>query len=406
MDRPNPDTPDRRLWGAYEGDAGGLAPLAVATAMLTLVTLGLYRFWERTRIRRYIWSSIAPGGDPFEYTGTGLEKLLGFLVAFIILAVGLGLLQFGLTFLGLSVFDTSAPDTLDPTAILITSATPILLIPLIFYAQYRARRYRLSRTTWRGIRFGVRPGAWGYAGRAMLLWAVTLLSLGLLWPLMTFTLEKYQTDRTFFGTAAFEQGGRWTMLFPAMGHLAFAIQLILAGILLLNFAGAGLLLLLAGGLWLPFGIVAYRVRAYRILLEHRRLGDVRFGTDLAPGAVFGRILKGLLAVLLLSALLGSVFTGLLAASGLTEVGTAMREGGTLPQPTALQSVGSIAAGLVSLQLFGVLVLLFVRQPVLAMVVRRSWVVDPLPLTAVAQRRQDDFADADGFADALDVGGGF
>ena len=44
-----------------------------------------------------------PGGDAFEYTGTGLEKLLRFLIALVILALYLGILQVVLTFVGFNL---------------------------------------------------------------------------------------------------------------------------------------------------------------------------------------------------------------------------------------------------------------------------------------------------------------
>ncbi|MGB0797738.1 MAG: DUF898 family protein, partial [Planktomarina sp.] len=78
---------------SFHVDTGRLFWLAIKTTLLTVITLGVYRFWARTRIRRYIWSAIRPGGDEFEYTGTGLEKFLGFLLAVVILAVYLGILQ-------------------------------------------------------------------------------------------------------------------------------------------------------------------------------------------------------------------------------------------------------------------------------------------------------------------------
>ena len=41
------------------------------------------------------------------------------------------------------------------------------VLTLWFYAQQRARRYVLARSQWRGPRFGLEPGAWAYAGRAL-----------------------------------------------------------------------------------------------------------------------------------------------------------------------------------------------------------------------------------------------
>lgn len=57
------------------------------TSLLTLVTLGIYRFWAKTRVRKYFWSSVVGEGDGFEYTGTGIEKILVFLVAVVVLAI-------------------------------------------------------------------------------------------------------------------------------------------------------------------------------------------------------------------------------------------------------------------------------------------------------------------------------
>ena len=87
----------------YRGTQGPLFWLALKTALLTLVTLGIYRFWAKTRVRKYFWSATAPGGDPIEYTGNGLEKLLGFLMAVAFLAIYLGLFQLLLFFAGLSL---------------------------------------------------------------------------------------------------------------------------------------------------------------------------------------------------------------------------------------------------------------------------------------------------------------
>lgn len=70
----------------FGGDRGDLFFLAMKTGILTLMTAGIYRFWATTRLRRWYWSSVRPGGAPMEYTGTALEKLAGFLLAIIILA--------------------------------------------------------------------------------------------------------------------------------------------------------------------------------------------------------------------------------------------------------------------------------------------------------------------------------
>ncbi|RME16415.1 MAG: DUF898 family protein, partial [Alphaproteobacteria bacterium] len=46
----------------YAGRRGPLFGLALRTGALTVLTLGFYRFWMKTRMRRYYWSAIRPGG--------------------------------------------------------------------------------------------------------------------------------------------------------------------------------------------------------------------------------------------------------------------------------------------------------------------------------------------------------
>ena len=90
-------TPGDRL-GAYEANGGGeetpqgknfsvfvargkLFWMLFRFAFLTIITLGIYRFWAKTKLRRYLWSVVEYDGDRFEYHGTAKELFLGFLIA-------------------------------------------------------------------------------------------------------------------------------------------------------------------------------------------------------------------------------------------------------------------------------------------------------------------------------------
>ncbi len=54
-------------------------------ALLLMVTLGIYRFWLTTDIRRFLWSNTVLAGETLEYTGTARELLIGFLFAIAVL---------------------------------------------------------------------------------------------------------------------------------------------------------------------------------------------------------------------------------------------------------------------------------------------------------------------------------
>ena len=122
-------------------------------ALLEFVTLGFYRFWLTTDMRRHLWSHTEVGGDTAEYTGTAKELLIGFLIALAVL-VPIYLTYFYLT--------------LEAERWAAFASVPLLLFFYLFtqFAIYRARRYRLTRTIWRGVRFWMTGSGWNYAFRA------------------------------------------------------------------------------------------------------------------------------------------------------------------------------------------------------------------------------------------------
>lgn len=186
--------------------------LLIRGGVLLMVTLGIYRFWLATDVRRFLWSNTEIAGETLEYTGTPFELLLGFLIAIAILIpvyAGFFLAALDLGTLGKlsSVFAFAALGVLGQ------------------YAIYRARRYRLTRTIYRGLRFHQEGSAWAYAFRAVLWWIVTALSFGLAYPFQLASLERYKMRNTFYGNLAgrFEASGFGLLLrgFP-MWLLVFA----------------------------------------------------------------------------------------------------------------------------------------------------------------------------------------
>ena len=394
------------LAAEYAGARTPIFRLAFRNAALTLLTLGIYRFWGKTRMRKYIWSSARLDGAPFEYTGNGLEKFLGFLIAIVFLAIYLGLFQMGLFYFGLSLFST--PETQAQALVQLAAfyVSALAVVPFILFAIYRARRYRMGRTRWRGIRFGMEPGAWGYVWRAMGHWALTILSLGLLLPRQTFWLEKYMTDRTWFGDARFEQGGRWTQLYPAMKHLGIGIALVLGGfgLFALEMPFAGVSVLLIGAVWAVVGAVSYKVQSFGWLARHKRLdGDIAFEARPSTGRVLGIYLVGGIVIGIGSAiafaLLGVVLG--LGAGGLYDLDSLS---GPQAGPPVWAVLGVILGYLAIMLAAGAAGFALVVQPVLAHYVSTLRVVNSAALARIHQRAADKGADAEGFADALDIGG--
>lgn len=187
----------------YDGRLGELYVIYLRALLLTLLTLGWYRFWGRTSVRRYLWSHFSAFGDRFEYRGLGVELFLGFLIA-----VG-SILVFEGAVLGLVwwAWGDELPAEIGMTEIM-TWALIIVGLPLVQVAQYAGWRYRLTRTAWRGIRTGLKGSAWVYGGMA-LGWAVlNWLCMQLLTPVRDVSLNGYRTRYTTFGSLNFGFAGR------------------------------------------------------------------------------------------------------------------------------------------------------------------------------------------------------
>jgi len=386
----------------YRGDAAKLFPLALGTGVLGLVTLGIYRFWGKARIRRHVWGKMRVGDDALEFTGTGLEMFLGFLMAVVVLAVYLAIVQLILFSVGIRfVFDPQSE--MEEIAQGISIALSFLaVLPLMIFAAYRSRRYKLARTRLRGIRFAMDNAAGGYVIRALGYLVLTVLTLGLLWPLMTFRLEAYMTDRTWYGGARFRQGGAWTGLYRAYFHVIVGMGMILAAVVFgaLDEGWMAGLLSVLGVIWGLVGLILYRVRAFGYLMSHKEMeGGLGFRAEPRAGAVVWTYLKGALIVGLLGGVASAV---IFAPLGAMMVG--IEEASEFVQLEF--AVLGVVLYLLVLTVFGALSLVFISQPVLAQFVDSVTVTGVAALDAVRQRVADGGADAEGLADALDMGGAF
>lgn len=379
----------------YSGQSGPIFKLAFVTGLLTLVTVGIYRFWAKTRMRKYIWSSVSIDGDAFEYTGTGLEKLLGFLIAIVFLAVYLAGVQLILTFLGLGIVMQPGNEIAMIASIYISF---FAIVPFLLFAVYRARRYKLARTRLRGIRFGMDNAAWGYALRAIGHYLLTGITLGILLPRQTYYLDKYMTDRSYYGDARFEQGGRWQGLYAALKHVLIGLAIMILGGILGAMLKAEVLAGIAGFvgyLWFMIGFVYYRVHSYAYLTNHKTLdGQVTFLATPRTGTIIKKVIIGGLVLGLAAAVAFGVLGGI-------AYGMAMSGG---MGPGFAQMLPIVVLYLLVLVGLGALGMVMITHPIIAHLATNLRVNNAEALGSVRQRAFDKGADAEGFADALDIGG--
>ena len=183
---------------AHHGNAGELFGLVAINSVLNIITLLFYRFWAKTRVRAYLWRRTALGGDPMEYSGTGKEMFLGFLVAFGAVILPLVLLNLVATFM---LGEGTTPKAVFDFGFF------LLLMFLVGNAQYRARRYRMSRTHWRGIRAAQTGSEVQYGLKTLGFYLLIPLTLTWSYPWQAMCLMSHMMNNTWFGDRRFSFQG-------------------------------------------------------------------------------------------------------------------------------------------------------------------------------------------------------
>src|SRR5450631_806668 len=266
---PPPGPPPIPVPLSFSGDRSEFRRLVTRGAGLELVTAGFYRFWLATDIRRYLWSNTHIDGDAAEYTGRGKELLIGFLFALAILVpIYLAYFLVGLEAERLKAF----------------ASFPLFAFFYLFgqFAIYRARRYRLTRTVWRGVRFWMSGSGWAYAARSALWGVLLILTLGLVLPWREAALERYKMSHSYYGDlqGSFEgrgweffKRGWWLWLLAPIAFYVFPLA--------------------------PFVYGAFKAVEWRWWLAGIRFGEVRLESNLTRGALIGLYWKVIGWILLL-----------------------------------------------------------------------------------------------------------
>jgi uncharacterized membrane protein YjgN (DUF898 family) len=323
-----------RVDARFVGEEPAFWRLLVRGAVLLLVTLGIYRFWLVTDVRRYLWVHSEVLGDGLEYVGTARELLLGFLIA-ITLLVPMNVLFF-LGAFGRGVIGQIAG----------VGALAVLAL-LGQFAVYRARRYRLSRTVYRGLRFHQTGSAWRYAVCALFWWAMIALTFGLAYPFAQASLERFKLGNTYYGDlkGRFEGSG-WRLFFRGLIMWMLVIGPFLFGVVfaldMVDWAAlgealqrgddvsgrlesarvdvaAGLAVLALGWSVLAAAVLypLFQAMVLRWWISGLRFGTLNVASRLRTGSVYGLYMRFLWLALLLSIALGvAVLGGLLILGSL------------------------------------------------------------------------------------------
>src|SRR6266498_5425145 len=263
---PGAHGPDVVRRPSFHGSGGTLLGIHVVNVLLILVTLGVYYFWAKTRVRRYLFSQTQFEADRFAYHGTAKELLLGFLKAFVVFLFPIIVL--------LGVRDWPGVDAnIKAVAASLASILFFIFTPV---AVVGSRRYRLSRTSWRGIRFSFRGKAWHFIRIFIKGYFLTGLTFGLYFPVYLTRRQAFMVSNSYFGNERFDFDGRGRELFRAF---VLAILLTLPTL---------------GLCWIWF-----LARKRRFFWDHTRFGPAaRFRSTVTGGALLGLYVVNRLLLLL------------------------------------------------------------------------------------------------------------
>lgn len=237
---------------SFHGLGGTLFGIQIVNVFLTLVTFGIYFFWGKVRTRNYLFGQTAFKEDRFAYHGTGMELFIGSMKAFLILGSMSALLQSAPLLPGGAVVRASA--------FIIGYLGFMLFIPV---AVVGSLRYRLSRTSWRGIRLSFRGPIKAFIKIFISGSFLIGLTFGLYYPIFHARKHAFLISHAYFGTLPFGFDGEGKDLFPSF-FLALLLTIPTLGIC-----------------W--FWFMAKRHRYY---WSHTTLGSAKFRSTVTGSRLF------------------------------------------------------------------------------------------------------------------------
>ena len=428
---PQPAASDARP--QFLGTSRDFRRLAIRGALLEFVTFGFYRFWLATQLRRHLWSNTLIDGEPLEYMGTAKELFIGFLFALAILVP-----IYFLYFLA----------GIEAERVRAFASAPLFLFFYAFgqFANYRARRYRLTRTTWRGVRFWMEGSGFGYAWRGCLWGLLVYLTVGLALPWRAAALERYKMRRTHYGDLQgafvgtgwqfFKQG--WWLWLLAWLPLAVLIGGTLLAVVLLGAAdhaasgtgtsglhgaghrgaahvdklaiatGAGVIIGCVIAAMLPFVYAAFKAAEWRWWLAGLRFGKLGIKSELKLDALFGNYWATIGWSILFFSVFGLVLTAVVLGLGLAR-GEKLLES-AIKQAMQGRSTAYLLLGLyfvtylATLLATGAAVRIFLLRGVWQKIMNSLRIEELAAAEAVTARGEAVNALGEGFADSLDIAG--
>lgn len=166
--------------------------IQIVNTILNILTLSLYYPWAKERNLKYLYNKTTFEETPFVFSGTGKEMFKGYIKALGFLVV----LYAAFFYLYMNGYPLSA--------VLLLYGSIAALIPVAIHGAYR---YRMAKTSWRGIRFGYTGNMKELVGIFFKGILFTILTLGIYSAWLTINIRRYTLSNIKIGNAHFTYNG-------------------------------------------------------------------------------------------------------------------------------------------------------------------------------------------------------
>jgi uncharacterized membrane protein YjgN (DUF898 family) len=211
----------------FKGQGSAFFGILIVNWILTVLTLGFYYPWARAKQLQYIYSHTTLNNESFYFSGTGAEIFKGFIKLFIRY-----LLFIGVIFIFSYIFAYLDPDNNQDSSENSNVFAPIgisfliflliiVFIPMIIHGSLR---YRMSRTSYRGIRFGYRGAPRELMKQFVRDILLTIVTLGIYNAWFSMNLRSYTHRHIRYGNVEFSneaRGGEYFILYLKGYFLTF-----------------------------------------------------------------------------------------------------------------------------------------------------------------------------------------
>jgi len=174
---------------SFNGKGNTYFGIVIVNWLLTAITLGIYYPWAKAKQLKFMYGSTIFNNDQFVFQGTGKEMFIGMLKTLL------------LSLIFISIYLVCFLNDQIVLGLILLYLMLFAFLPIAIHGSYR---YRMSRTSWRGIRFG-------YRGEKMVLfwnflkWIfLTFITLGIYSAWLSVNLRKYVYSNVKAGNTEFK----------------------------------------------------------------------------------------------------------------------------------------------------------------------------------------------------------